>query len=66
MNGVANTFSDKNQSSVPKADLLAEAQFVAELLKYEFVYKLNPESKEVLHTNKYRYAPKTNILIELR
>lgn len=47
MDSTANTFLDKNQPSVPKATLFAEAQFVAELLKYEFVYKLNPESKEV-------------------
>lgn len=47
MNIASNALADNNQPSVPKAALFAEAQFVAELLKYEFVYKLNPESKEV-------------------
>jgi hypothetical protein len=38
---------DKNVASVTKEQLFSEAQFVAELLKYEFIYKLNPDAKEV-------------------
>jgi len=47
VNNKSHIYADKQQPAVSKTELFAEAQFVAELLKYEFVYKLNPESKEV-------------------